>query len=530
MWSREDISIDEARERQYIAIDLKSYYASAECVSRSLDPLATNLVVADPSRTDKTICLAVSPPLKELGVPSRPRLFEVIQKVDKLNEERLSKAVLKGKASIKEGTPFFMGSSFDANVLKNDISLKLSYIVAPPRMSFYEELSARIYAIYLKYISPDDILVYSIDEVFMDVSQYLDIYGMDAHALAMTMIRDVLYTTGITATAGIGTNMYLAKIAMDIVAKKTAPDKDGVRIASLDEISYRKLLWSHEPLTDFWRIGRGISRKLYKMGLYTMGDIARCSLGREDEYYNEDLLYKAFGINAELLIDHAWGFEPCRMVDIKKYIPKTNSLSTGQVLPKPYTYEKARNIVMEMTDTLILNLLKKGLCTKRVGLGIGFENMASRQGKVIFNEGISHYVKPETSGAHGFKDLSGYTVGEKEIMDSVLGIFEKKVDPDLLIRHIYVVACDVRPQAEIEKENGFRQLLLFTDYQGPDKDNVDMENAGKKEKEREREARLKDAVLKIRERFGKNYLLKGINFKEDSREMERNEMIGGHRA
>lgn len=518
------------KQHQYIAIDLKSYYASCECVARHLDPLSTNLVVADTTRTEKTICLAVSPSLKDLGVASRPRLFEVVQKIKALNSERLYEAVRREKAVFKDKKPAFFASSFDARALGDDISLEVSYIVAPPRMTLYEEISSRIYSIYLKYVSPEDILVYSIDEVFMDVTGYLGLYGMSAWALAMTMIRDVLYTTGITATAGIGTNMYLAKIAMDIVAKKAPPDKDGVRIASLDEFSYRKLLWTHEPLTDFWRIGRGITGRLNKMGLYTMGDVARCSVGREDEYYNEDLLYRAFGINAELLIDHAWGFESCRMSDAKAYIPKLNSLSTGQVLPKPYTFKQARNVVMEMADTLVLELTRKGLCTNRIGLGIGYEakdrssSVADYQGK----QRINHYGKTVPQGVHVVRKLSGYVSGVSEITDCALDIFDEEVDPDLLIRRIGLVSCDVRKKADIEEEDKFCQLSLFTDYC--------MDYCGIKAKapyirtKDEKEMRLEEAVLKVKKRFGKNSLVKGINFKEGAREIERNEMIGGHKA
>lgn len=570
------------RSRQYIAIDLKSYYASVECVDRQLDPLTTNLVVADTTRTEKTICLAVSPSLKALGVPGRPRLFEVIQKVKEINAQRLLEATRrkravskratiqkvvtkKGKAesSVKfsKGNPgcpeiglkdktAFPSASFDACALKNDCSLELSYIIAPPRMARYEEVSAQIYGIYLKYISSEDILVYSIDEVFMDVTDYLNIYQMDAWELAMTMIRDVLYTTGITATAGVGTNMFLAKIAMDIVAKRAAPDKDGVRIASLDELSFRRLLWNHEPLTDFWRIGRGVSRRLHRMGLYTLGDVARCSLGREDEYYNEDLLYKAFGINAELLIDHAWGWEPCRMSDVKAYVPKTNSISTGQVLPKPYTFEKARNVIMEMTDTLALDLVKKGLCTNRIELGIGYETEAL---------GLGH------GGIHAEKTFSGYISGTREITNGVLDIFDENVDPALFIRRIGIAACNVKPRAEVAKDEEFHQLSLFVEFSDqigvtPNKSDVYEKDKSKKRQtvktlkqgrnktrktvetlshtqneeekrlSREKELRLQEAVLRVKRHFGKNALIRGINLKEDAREMERNEMIGGHRA
>lgn len=485
---------------------------------RKLDPLSTNLVVADTSRTEKTICLAVSPSLKNLGVPSRPRLFEVISTVEALNAERLHEAIRQKKAVIRDGKPGFSIASFDATALKNDISLEIAYIIARPHMALYEDVSARIYSIYLKYISPDDILVYSIDEVFIDATQYLDLYQMDAHKLAMTMIRDVLYTTGITATAGIGPNMFLAKVAMDIVAKKVPPDKDGVRIASLDELSFRKLMWTHEPLTDFWRIGKGISRKLNKMGLYTLGDVARCSLGRDDEYYNEDLLYKAFGINAELLIDHAWGYESCRMSDAKKYVPQLSSLSTGQVLPKPYTFEKARNIVIEMTDTLVLDLTKKDLITDRMALGIGYDATSLIPHNVNYKGRmrLDHYKRLTPEGVHISRKLSGYVSGMHEIRDCVLDMFDERADPDLFVRSINIVACDVKPRSS----GIFTQLSLFADCKNPAATQTDIA----------KELRLQEAIIKIRTRYGKNYLIKGINLREDSRERERNELIGGHRA
>ena len=363
-----------AKQKTYIAIDLKSFYASVECKERNRDPLTTNLVVADKSRTEKTICLAVSPSLKSYGIPGRPRLFEVVQKVREANNKRRWKAPNRT----------FNGSSDDRAKLDANPALEIDYIVAPPRMAYYMEYSTKIYNVYLKYVAPEDIFPYSIDEVFMDVTDYLQTYRMTARELAMTMIQDVLKTTGITATAGIGTNMYLCKIAMDIVAKHIEPDKDGVRIAELDEMSYRRQLWNHRPLTDFWRVGKGYAKKLEEHGLYTMGDIARCSIGKPNELYNEELLYKLFGINAELLIDHAWGYEPCTMEQVKAYKPETNSVSSGQVLHCPYDYEKAKLIVKEMTDQMVLDLVDKGVVTDQLVLTIGYdiENLSNPNLKI----------------------------------------------------------------------------------------------------------------------------------------------------
>ena len=352
-----------AKQKTYIAIDLKSFYASVECKERNRDPLTTNLVVADKSRTEKTICLAVSPSLKSYGIPGRPRLFEVVQKVKEVNNRRRWKAPNRA----------FTGSSDDSTELNTNSALEIDYIVAPPRMAYYLEYSTKIYSIYLKYIAPEDIFPYSIDEVFIDATDYLNTYQMSAWELAMTMIQDVLKTTGITATAGIGTNMYLCKIAMDIVAKHIEPDENGVRIAELDEMSYRRQLWSHRPLTDFWRVGKGYAKKLEEHGLFTMGDIARCSIGKSNEFYNEELLYKLFGINAELLIDHAWGYEPCTMEHVKAYKPETNSASSGQVLHCPYDFEKAKLVVKEMTDLMVLDLVDKRLVTDQIVLTIGYD-------------------------------------------------------------------------------------------------------------------------------------------------------------
>ena len=381
--------------KTYIAIDLKSFYASVECRERSRDPLTTNLVVADPSRTEKTICLAVSPSLKKYGLSGRARLFEVIQKVNAANNIR----------KLKAPNHVFSGSSDDSTELQKNPSLKIDYIIAPPRMARYMEYSTKIYNIYLKYIAPEDIHIYSIDEVFIDVTHYLSTYNMTARELAMTMIQDILDTTGITATAGIGTNMYLCKIAMDIVAKHIEPDKNGVRIAELDEMSYRRLLWNHRPITDFWRVGRGYSKKLEKIGLYTMGDIARCSIGKPTDYYSEELLYKLFGINAELLIDHAWGYEPCTMEDVKAYKPETNSISSGQVLHCPYEFDKARLVVKEMTDLMVLDLVDKGLVTNQIVLTIGYdiENITDKNRSQSYKGTVTtnYYGKKVPKPAHG---------------------------------------------------------------------------------------------------------------------------------
>lgn len=420
--------------KTYIAIDLKSFYASVECRERSRDPLTTNLVVADPSRTEKTICLAVSPSLKKYGLSGRARLFEVIQKVNAANNIR----------KLKAPNHVFSGSSDDSTELQKNPSLKIDYIIAPPRMARYMEYSTKIYNIYLKYIAPEDIHIYSIDEVFIDVTHYLSTYNMTARTLAMTMIQDILDTTGITATAGIGTNMYLCKIAMDIVAKHIEPDKNSVRIAELDEMSYRRLLWNHKPLTDFWRVGRGYSKKLEKIGLYTMGDIARCSIGKSTDYYNEELLYKLFGINAELLIDHAWGYEPCTMEDVKAYKPETNSISSGQVLHCPYEFDKARLVVKEMIDLMALDLVDKGLVTSQIVLTIGYdiENMTDKNRSQSYKGTVTtnYYGKKVPKPAHGTTNLPKRTSSTTLITNAVMELYDKIVNKKLLIRRINIVA------------------------------------------------------------------------------------------
>lgn len=504
--------------RTYIAIDLKSFFASVECVERQLDPMTTNLVVADESRTSKTICLAVSPALKSFGVPGRPRLFEVEQIVKRVNGER------RRKISPRE----FSGSSNRLEELQGNPTLAVDYLIAPPRMAKYMEMSTKIYRIYLQYIAPEDIHVYSIDEVFMDVTEYLQTYGMTAKELAMKMIREVLSVTGITATAGIGTNLYLCKIAMDIVAKHMPPDRNGVRIAELDERSYRELLWAHEPITDFWRVGSGYAKKLREKGLYTMGDVARCSLGEQGEFYNEDLLYDLFGVNAELLIDHAWGWEPCTIKEIKEYKPKSNSLGSGQVLQCPYTFEKARIIVQEMTDQLVLELVEKGMVTDQVVLTIGYdiENISQGNGKGSFSGEVTmdRYGRKVPKQAHGSENLQGYTSSTKKIMEAMLRLYDRIVDRRLLVRRVNITANHILYEENVEKEPVYEQMDLFTDYEAKERQRREEEQEQKKERE------LQKAMLSIKKKYGKNAILKGTNFHEGATAVERNKQIGGHKA
>ncbi len=513
-------SADGGRQRSYIAIDLKSFYASVECMERERDPLDTNLVVADASRTEKTICLAVSPSLKRYGIPGRARLFEVVQRVKEVNRDRLSKAP----------GGVFTGMSDSARELDRDPSLGLAYITATPQMAHYMSLSTRIYDVYMKYVSPEDVHVYSIDEVFIDVTSYLNTYHMTPHQLAMTMVRDVLRETGITATAGIGTNLYLAKIAMDIVAKKMPADADGVRVAELDEISYREQLWNHRPLTDFWRLGPGYARKLEAAGLMTMGDVARCSVGRPEDYYNPDLLYKLFGVNAELLIDHAWGWEPVTIPEIKAYQPESNSLSSGQVLHCAYTYDKARLVVREMMDLLSLDLVAKGLLTDMVVLDVGYdvENLldparrAAYHGQVV----VDRYGREVPKGAHGSLHLKEHTSSTRELMEAVTAIFDREADPSLLVRRMNISVGNLIPEAEARrrKQESYEQLDLFTDYEA-------LERERRQEAaERQRERKMQDAILNIRDRFGKNAILKGMNLEEGATAADRNSQIGGHKA
>ena len=508
----------DAKERSYIAIDLKSFYASVECLDRGLDPLTTNLVVADLSRTEKTICLAVSPSLKAYGISGRSRLFEVIEKVREANLIRKKKA---------PGGQF-LGASSDDGMLKANPALAIDYLVAPPRMAHYIELSTKVYQIYLRFIAPEDIHVYSIDEVLMDVTGYLDIYGLTAGELAMKMIREVLSATGITATAGIGTNLYLAKIAMDIVAKHIEPDQNGVRIASLDEMSYRRLLWNHRPLTDFWRVGRGYAGKLEAQGLFTMGDIARCSIGKKTEYYNEELLYGMFGVNAELLIDHAWGWEPCTIADIKAYKPESSSVGGGQVLVCPYSFEKARLVVHEMADSLALDLVDKGLVTDQVVLTVGYdiENLSAPEIRKQYKGAVTtdRYGRKVPKHAHGTINFDRKTSSSKQIAEKALELFDRIVDPHLLVRRLNIAACHVAEEGEGSLGEMMEQLDMFTDYAALEKKRAE------EEADLKRERKLQEAMLDIKKKFGKNAILKGINLKEGATAKDRNRQIGGHKA
>ena len=510
--------------RQYVAIDAKSFYASVECVERHLNPLTTNLVVADESRTEKTICLAVSPALKAHGVPGRPRLFEVIQRVRDVNRERMNAGIRLGAIKRNPETKKyqFSSASFDAEAIESDPTLEVSYIIAPPRMRLYEEYSSRIYATYLKYVAPEDILVYSIDEVFIDVTNYLHTYGMTAHELTMTMIRDVLYNTGVTATAGIGTNLFLAKVAMDIVAKKAKPDKDGVRIAALDEMSFREILWTHRPLTDFWRIGGGTAARLEAMQLFTLGDVARASL---DPVF-EALLYKVFGINAELIIDHAWGWEPVTVDIIKQYRPSTNSISSGQVLHCPYDFDKGRLIVREMTELLVLDLVRKRLVTKQIVLNIGYDRESltgDRAQKYTGPVVMDHYGRKVPKHAHGTGNIDHYTSSTHAIMETVLELYDRVVHKDLLIRRVNIAACNLICEDDIPEDKPL-QLDMFTDYEAVDREKKAQQAAEEKER------KLQRVTLAMQDKFGKNAILKGMNLVEGGTTIERNGQIGGHKA
>lgn len=495
---------------RYIAIDLKSFYASVECVERGLDSLTTNLVVADASRTEKTICLAASPAIKRYGVPGRARLFEVIEKIRFANSYR--RFCSPGKK--------LTGKSYDALELKNDPNLAIDYIVAPPRMALYMEYSSRVYGVYLRYLAPKDIHPYSIDEVFIDAGPYLSTYKMTAHELALTMIREVLQETGITATAGIGTNMYLAKIAMDITAKHMTPDKDGVRIAELNEMTYRQKLWTHMPMTDFWRLGKGYAKKLADIGIYCMGDIARRSLTQ----WGEDELYKAFGVNAELLIDHAWGYEPCTMDEIKAYRPASTSLSSGQVLHCPYDHKKARLIAWEMTDQLVFDLVEKRLVTNQIVLDVGYdiENIARGYTGDIH---VDHYGRKVPKAAHGTASLPRHTSSSKLILKEVLALYDRIVDPDLLVRRITVTVGRLISEDSLANKN--EQAVEFNLFADIDKECIEEAAAERAEK---REKSLQHAMLAIRNRFGKNSILKATNLKEEARAIARNSEIGGHKA
>lgn len=501
------------KERTYIAIDLKSFFASVECRERGLDPLDTNLVVADESRTDKTICLAITPPLKSYGISGRGRLFEVKQRVKEANAKRRHDA---------PGRKLEGSSYFHSELIANP-NLAIDFIIARPRMAYYMQYSTRIYEVYMQYVAPEDIIVYSIDEVFMDVTNYLNTYELSPRDLAMQIILDVLETTGITATAGIGTNLFLCKVALDIVAKHMPADQNGVRIAELDAMNYRRKLWTHRPLTDFWRVGKGYAKKLEENGMFTMGDVARCSLN------NEEKLYKLFGKNAELLIDHAWGWEPCTIEAVKAYRPRTNSLGSGQVLHQPYTAEKARLVLREMADALALNLVGKGLVTDQIVITVGYdiENLTDPERRKNYHGAIvkDHYGREIPKHAHGTANLGQYTSSTKLILNAVSALFDRIVDKNLLVRRLNIVANRVIEEASAPKQNaGYEQLDLFTDYAA-------LEAKRQKEAaELAREKKVQHAMLRIKKKFGKNAILKGMNLVEGATAKDRNAQIGGHRA
>lgn len=545
--------------KTYISIDLKSFYASVECMERGLDPLNTNLVVADASRTQKTICLAVSPSLKAYGIPGRARLFEVDQKVKEANARRQTRA----PKNILDGKSVF------ASELDENPNLAIDYIAAKPRMALYMSKSTQIYDVYLRYIAPEDIYAYSVDEVFIDASGYLKSYGLNAHDFARLLVREVFKETGITATAGIGPNLYLCKIAMDIGAKHTEADADGVRIAELDEYSYRRLLWDHRPITDFWRVGRGYAKKLAKKSIFTMGDIARCSLGNSSDYYNEDLLYKMFGVNAELLIDHAWGYEPCTLAEVKSYRPQRKSLVSGQVLQNAYTYDKTRIVVREMMELLALDLVDKGLLTNQIVLTVGYdiENLSDPERRKAYKGEIKvdGYGREIPKHAHGTGNLPFSTASTKLTTDCVLEVFDRVVDESLLTRRISITANNLVLESEYKRESEVasaepEQISMFDMLAGRDapqerepassKDNSSYSERGeekprnsvvaesisgsaasdKSEDALEKEKQVQEAMLKIKKRFGKNAILKGTNLQEGATAKERNAQIGGHKA
>lgn len=489
-------------DKIYAAIDLKSFYASVECVERGLNPLTTNLVVADKSRTEKTICLAVSPSLKSYGISGRPRLFEVIQQVKKINAQRIKDAP----------EHKFIGQSFHNEKLSDPV-VALGYITASPRMKLYMEYSTKIYKVYLRYFAPEDIHVYSIDEVFIDLSGYLKTYEMKAKQLVSKVIQDVLKETGITAAAGIGTNLYLSKIAMDIVAKHIPADKNGVRIAYLDEMAYRRQLWNHMPITDFWRVGKGYAKKLAAYQIYTMGDIARCSIGKEKEYYNEELLYKLFGINAELLIDHAWGYEPCTIADIKNYKPEEKSIGSGQVLNCAYSTNKAKIVVLEMAEQISYDLFEKGLIAKQVILTVGYDRESIIRTNYKSEVKTDHYGRKIPKHAHGTENFPNATASLKIISDIVSKLYDRIIDKKLLVRRITLSVGKVHSKQDVE----YQQLNLFTDYAAL-------------KKEQEKEKKLQESLLSIKKKYGKNAILRGINYEEGATTIERNEQIGGHKA
>lgn len=502
-------------ERTYIAIDLKAFYASVECKLRGLDPMMTNLVVADASRTEKTICLAVSPALKEYGISGRPRLFEVVQVVERVNAQRKMQAPNRQLS----------GLSFRKDELLKNQTLAVDYIVATPQMAYYLEISKKIHAIYLKYIAPQDLHIYSIDEVFIDATPYLHTYQLTAKELAKMMILEVLQTTGITATAGVGSNLYLCKVALDIEAKHIPADKNGVRVAELNKWMYRKKFWSHRPLTDFWRVGKGTAEKLERHGLMTMGDVARCSLGASDSYYNEMLLYKLFGVNAELLIDHAWGDESCTIADIKAYQPKNNSLCSGQVLSSPYSVKKARLVVWEMMDALALELVDKKLVTDQLVLTVGYDRVninddvkqQSYKGIVT----VDRYGRKIPKHAHGTVNLATATSSAKILTDTILALYDRIVEQNLLVRRLTLTANRVQKEKDCQANAMPIQQLLFDDAHDGTSDIQDG---------RGKEKKVQQTVLDIKKKFGRNAILKGVNLEEGATAKERNAQIGGHKA
>lgn len=484
-------------ERIYAAIDLKSFFASVECRKRNLDPLTTNLVVADNTRTEKTICLAISPSLKAYGLPGRARLFEVVQKVKNINNDRKRWAFQN----------IFTGKSCDDIELKQNKNLELDYIIAPPHMASYMEYSAKIYNIYLKYVSPEDIFPYSIDEIFCDLTSYLNTYKLTPRELVTKIIHDVYETTGITATAGIGTNLFLCKIAMDVMAKHVAPDKYGVRIAELDEKSFREKLWNHKPITDFWRVGKGYAKRLEKYRMFTMGDVARCSVD------NEELLYKLFGINAELLIDHAWGYEPCTIADIKNYKPEEKSIGSGQVLTCAYSTDKAKIVVLEMAEQISYDLFEKGLTAKQAILTVGYDRESLIRTNYKGEVKTDHYGRKIPKHAHGTENFPNATASLKIISDTVSKLYDRIIDKKLLVRRITLSVGKVHSKQDVE----YQQLNLFTDYAAL-------------KKEQEKEKKLQESLLSIKKKYGKNAILRGINYEEGATTIERNEQIGGHKA
>ncbi len=503
-------------EKTYIAIDLKSFYASVECIERGLDPMDTNLVVADRGRTEKTICLAVTPTLKSYGISGRARMFEAVAKVKQVNEERKAKAG--GR---------LVGKSHSHRRLTEDGDLALDFIVAQPRMALYMKYSTDIYGIYLRHVSPEDIHVYSVDEVFIDATGYLKSLGCTAEAFARKIIFDVYRTTGITATAGIGTNLYLCKVALDIIAKHAEPDENGIRVAVLDEETYRRTLWSHRPITDFWRVGKGYAKTLEAHGMYTMGDVAECSVGDVSSYYNEDLLYRLFGINAELLIDHAWGYEPCELRHIKAYRPESNSLCSGQVLQTPYPFEKAKLVAREMTDLLVLELVDQGLVTDQMVLTVGYDienlNDSQKAGRYEGDISTDHYGRKIPKHAHGTVNLGGYTSSSKHIVEEVMALFDRIVQQKLTVRRLNITANHVIGEGQIPKTaSAAEQLSLFDDEASA--------QAEQAESALEKEKKMQKTMIEIKKKYGKNAILKGMNLEEGATAKERNRQIGGHRA